>query len=113
RNRSNMGAAEEQQLSIKTESLKKVSRLTIVAPSEWLMSESASSSLLGRYAHFHIPYGLNTDLFRPYEQAFARQVFDLPPNRKIFLFISERVENYRKGFDLLSDTLGLSAFPGD
>lgn len=78
----------------------------IIAPSVWLKNESSKSNLLGMFGHIQIPYGLDIDVFCSYETGFARQVFQLPKEKKILLFVAEDIDNTRKGFDLLLGVVG-------
>jgi glycosyltransferase involved in cell wall biosynthesis len=73
----------------------------VVAPSNWLKTESTNSTCLGRFNHVQIPYGLDTEIFRPLNSSFARQVFQLAEDRKILLFVAGSIDIHRKGFDLL------------
>lgn len=77
----------------------------IVSPSAWLRDKAQSSHLFRQFQHRHIPNGLNTHVFRPYSQAMARSVFRLPTDRKLMLVVAERLDDYRKGFDLLLKAL--------
>jgi len=77
----------------------------IVAPSAWLLDKSQNSELFGGFRHEHIPYGLDTNVFKPYPQKFARSVFQLPSDRKLMLVVAERLSDHRKGFDLLLKAL--------
>ena len=75
--------------------------LTVVTPSRWMYEEAKNSELLGRFPIQHVPYGVNTSIFKVYNQAFARDIFNLPNNKRLLLFISDSLDNHRKGFDLL------------
>lgn len=77
----------------------------IVSPSAWLRNKAQNSELFGQFQHRHIPYGLNPQVFRPYSQVLARSVFCLPTDRKLMLVVAERLDDYRKGFDLLLTAL--------
>jgi len=79
--------------------------LTVVTPSRWLGEAAAHHEALGTKPRHHIPYGLNTSVFKPLDPDFSRTVFDFPPGKKIVLFVTERVSNYRKGFDLLMEAV--------
>lgn len=80
-------------------------RPTIVAPSRWLSQKAQQSELFHDFAHQHIPYGLDTNVFKPYDQTCARSVFNLPSNRKLMLIVAERLDDHRKGFDLLVEAV--------
>lgn len=77
----------------------------IVTPSVWLQRHSEASELFCQFRHEHIPYGLDTQIFRPHPQAFARSVFGLPQTCKLMLVVAERLDDHRKGFDLLLDAV--------
>ena len=80
-------------------------RLTFVAPSRWLAEEVRRSAVCGRFEAKVIPYGLDTELFRPRDQAAARDVLGVPPDAKALLFLADAVTNVRKGFHLLRQAL--------
>ncbi|QDT15544.1 glycosyltransferase [Alienimonas californiensis] len=80
-------------------------RLTFVTPSRWLGAEVGRSSLCGRFPVEVIPYGLETDVFRPRNQAAARELLGVPPDAKTALFLADAVNNVRKGFSYLKGAL--------
>src|SRR5690606_2875680 len=49
----------------------------------------------------------------PHNKEFSRRVFNISSSRKVILFVSEKVENYRKGFDILREALKESDFDDD
>lgn len=79
--------------------------LTIVCPSKWLLKESQESKVFNRFEHLNIPYGLNTNVFKPINKQFAREVFSLPADKKVLLFIAGSAVNKRKGYDYLLKAL--------
>lgn len=80
--------------------------ITVVAPSTWLADEAGKSALFADRRIEVIPNGLDTDVYRPYDRGFARDVFDLPPDAKVVLFGSvSPTSDRRKGFDHLQDAL--------
>lgn len=89
-------------------------QINVVCPSKWLLKVSASSQLLKRFPHHHIPYGLDTTVFTPQDRKEVRRKLALPKDKKILLFVSQNVSNYRKGYDLLLKALsqidGLDSF---
>lgn len=107
RNQKIFGKIEQRLREIKLKALEGVRNLTITPPSEWLTQASRNSVLLGRFPHQTIPYGLDTQLFRPLDRNFARQVFNLPQDKKLLLFVADSVANPRKGMDLLVEALRL------
>ena len=86
---------------LKEKSLTRFDDLHIVSPSSWLLEESERSGAFGKFNHYCIPNSLDVDFFRPYDKEFARSVLAIPKDKTVILFISQTVENYRKGFDIL------------
>lgn len=80
-------------------------RICIVSPSSWLKKIAESSRLLEGYDVHCIPNGLDTSKFKPHDRLIARDVLDIPGDAKVLLFVSEDIENKRKGIDLLMDAL--------
>lgn len=48
-----------------------------------------------------VPYGLDTDCFRPQGHEMARESLGVPPNAKVLLFVSHLLSNKYKGAALL------------
>jgi glycosyltransferase involved in cell wall biosynthesis len=78
--------------------------LRFVCPSRWI-AEMARKSVFGDYPIDHVPYGLDTELFRPGDQPGDKEEackrFGLPPGKRVLLFGCEHVKDRRKGLDLL------------
>lgn len=91
----------------KRKSYEKVDRtqLHIVSPSHWLRDEAQRSSLLSSFPCSVIPNGLDTDEFSPRDRRVAREVFGVPAEAKVVLFIAYGVNDPRKGFHLLVQAL--------
>ncbi|MFN3316005.1 MAG: glycosyltransferase [Raineya sp.] len=98
-------AEEKKMISFKKKILEKVDNLIIVAPSKWLMEESQKSEVLGKYPHYHIPYGFPTEIFKPYNKFFCQEILGLPKEKKLILFVADSVDNHRKGFAFLKKAL--------
>ncbi|MEQ9443823.1 MAG: glycosyltransferase [Cyclobacteriaceae bacterium] len=107
RNKDNMMLMKlsEETLYLRYKALQDFGRLTIVTPSRWLMEASKQSMLFNKYSHHHIYNGLDTNIFKFYDQAFARSVFNIPEGPKMFLFVSDLLNNHRKGMDMLLEAL--------
>lgn len=80
-------------------------RLYLVTPSKWLAGEVRRSSLLSNCELSIIPYGLDTGVFKPRDRAAARELFELPAERQIVLFLADRANEQRKGLSLLVEAL--------
>jgi glycosyltransferase involved in cell wall biosynthesis len=84
----------------------------IVAPSRWLAAEAKKSSLFRHLPVTVIPYGLETDRFQPRDRHFARQLFEIPSEAKVVLFVADSANEKRKGLDLLLEAIrGLGDLP--
>jgi glycosyltransferase involved in cell wall biosynthesis len=81
-------------------------RLTIVAPSQWIAQRAKRSSLFSRCRVEVIPNGIDTQKFRPLDRRMARQILNLPDDKKLILFagLSEAGDR-RKGLHLLQPAL--------
>lgn len=81
--------------------------LTIVAPSKWLVREVKKSPFLRRFQVVHIPYGLDIKVFMPRNRHMARDLFDIPHDKSVLLFLADDVSNRRKGFTILMQILAV------
>jgi glycosyltransferase involved in cell wall biosynthesis len=80
------------------------SKFTIVAPSRWL-AHLAEQSMMNRFQVHHIPYGIDTDIYRPLDYEICRQELGLPRNKHVILFGAQILKDVRKGGDLLLKAL--------
>jgi glycosyltransferase involved in cell wall biosynthesis len=89
--------------------------LTIVGLSHWIADEARRSSLLGHHRIEVIPNGIDTQQFKPLDQAMARHALNLPDDKKLLLFGAfKSTSDKTKGFDLLQTALTkLSALRDD
>ncbi|MBD0261872.1 MAG: glycosyltransferase family 4 protein [Tolypothrix sp. Co-bin9] len=80
--------------------------LTLVSPSSWLANCATSSSLFKNLRIEVIPHGLDTETFRPINQVLAREILNLPQDKKLILFGALQATSDRnKGFHLLQPSL--------
>ena len=80
--------------------------ITIVTPSNWLAECAKKSSLFKGWRIEVIHNGLNLNLFKPINKSTAREIWDLPPNKKLILFgAMSATSDHKKGFDLLYEGL--------
>ncbi|MBB05372.1 MAG: hypothetical protein CML03_07615 [Pseudooceanicola sp.] len=89
-------SSKNQRLIIKA--LKKVQNLTIVAPSTWLATEAKKSDAFQNRKVYCIPYGLNSEIFKPHDRKYSRELLNLPKDKKVILFVADSISNNRKGF---------------
>jgi glycosyltransferase involved in cell wall biosynthesis len=76
--------------------------LTVVALSQWLAQCARQSALFGDLRIEIIPNGLDIERFKPVDKHIAREMLDLPQDKRLILFgaLSATTDS-RKGFDLL------------
>ncbi|NMG06334.1 glycosyltransferase family 4 protein [Brasilonema sp. UFV-L1] len=80
--------------------------LTIVTPSSWLAQCVKVSSLLKERRVEVIPYGLDTQKYRPINKQVARSLLNLPQDKELLLFGAlQATSDKRKGFHLLQPAL--------
>jgi len=82
----------------------KHSRLTLVAPSSWI-GEQMKQSMLKRFPVHQIPDGIDTKTFRPLDKNKCRLELGIPLDKNVLMFASVDLGNYRKGGDLLIESL--------
>ena len=80
-------------------------KIAIASPSNWLMESSKRSKLLGDLNHHLVPYGINSAIYKPRDKAASKNVLGLPTDKKVILFVAYIVDNVRKGYSLLLDSL--------
>ena len=80
--------------------------LTIVAPSSWMAKCVSSSSLFKHLRVEVIPFGLDTEKYKPINRKLARDLLNLPQDKQLVLFGAlAATEDRRKGFHLLLPAL--------
>ena len=80
--------------------------VTVVATTSWLAESARESSIFKNCPVEVIPNGLNTDIFKSFDQSIGRGIFGLPSDVPLVLFGAVGpLSNPRKGHDLLVDAL--------
>jgi glycosyltransferase involved in cell wall biosynthesis len=79
----------------------------VVSPSHWLAKCALESTLFNNYRVEVIPHGLDLSKYRPVDRALARNLLNLPQDKKLILFgaSSGATGHPRKGFHLLQPAL--------
>ena len=75
--------------------------ISFVACSRWLESEAKASALLRGQHIVSIPNCIDTRVFCPGDRLEARREENLPEDRRLVLFVCQRVTNAYKGMDYL------------
>ncbi|MEZ5276212.1 MAG: glycosyltransferase family 4 protein [Opitutaceae bacterium] len=79
--------------------------LHVVGPSRWIVDCARRSTLLRDQPVHHVPYGIETDIFRPADQGEARAALGLPSDGFILLFGADHLAEKRKGWHHLHAAL--------
>jgi len=77
----------------------------IVAPSVWMAKCAQSSALFSDVPIQVIPYGLNTQQYKPIDRRIARAILNLPQDKHLILFSAISPNDPRKGFQFLNEAL--------
>lgn len=77
------------------------SRLHFVAASRWIDNEIRRSSLTRNIPVSLIPHGLDTTVFAPKDRESCRRALGIDHSKRVVLFVSDSVDNPRKGMHLL------------
>lgn len=97
----------------KTALIRSHTKIVCVAPSRWLSEKAKASEAFKDCEHRVIQYALNTDVFRTFPREIGREVFGLSQDKNILLVVAERLDDYRKGMDLLNEGLAKSELGRD
>lgn len=80
--------------------------LNVITPSNWLANCARASSLFKLYPVNVIPNGIDTTVFKPVNTQMAREVFNLPENKRLVLFGAiNSTSDPNKGFHHLVEAL--------
>jgi len=79
--------------------------LTVVTCSEWLAGLARESALLKSFQVRSIPNPIDTQVYRPLDQAECRRHLGLPADKKLILFGAMNTHDTRKGFVYLTEAL--------
>lgn len=80
--------------------------LTIVTPSQWLANTAKTSSLFKNVPIEVIGNGIDPKVYQPHAKKLAREILQLPTDKKIILFGAlDSTQDKRKGFPLLLSAL--------
>ena len=80
-------------------------RVTYVCCSQWLAEEAQQSALLHGQRVVSIPNTIDTRLFCPQDKQLAKAALQLPTDKRVILFVSQRVTDPRKGVSYLVEAI--------
>jgi glycosyltransferase involved in cell wall biosynthesis len=91
----------EEIIEIKLGALKNVSNLTIVSLCNWMQNEVKRNSIFKDYRVELIPNGIDSSIFKPRNQDYSKELFGIPQNKTVLLFVADSLNNKRKGFEFI------------
>jgi glycosyltransferase involved in cell wall biosynthesis len=80
-------------------------RLHVVAPSRWLAHEAMRSGLLRGVPVSVIPFGIDTEIFRPQDKSVVRQILGIPHDAEVILFAADGLDRPVKRFAMLAEAV--------
>lgn len=88
--------------------------LNLVAPSTWMAACARSSSLFRDQTVTVIPNGVDTSVFKPLDQSWARSCLGIEPGRRVILFGAvNAISDANKGMEILQRSIAcLAREPG-
>ncbi len=90
----------------KKKAFAKITNITIVGLSKWLECCAKNSSLFTNKSVTNIPNPIDTDRFKSFDKRKARELWNLPKDKKLVLFgAMADTSDPRKGFNVLSEAL--------
>lgn len=82
--------------------------ITIVTPSKWLQNCAQESMLFRNKNIIRIPYPIDLNIFKPLDTKIARELFNIPQNKKVVLFGAlGSTKDPRKGYKYLKSALNI------
>jgi glycosyltransferase involved in cell wall biosynthesis len=92
----------------KRNTYKKLPNMVIVGLSKWITNCTKESSLLKNHEIVNIPNPIDTNIFKPLDTKHARELWNLPANKKLILFgAMSATSDVNKGFKELVQSLDL------
>ncbi len=83
----------------------KEANITFVGCSQWIANEAKKSALTQGHRIINIPNVIDHTVFRPMPKDEARSQFGLPTDKRIVLFICQKVTDERKGIRYLEEAM--------
>ena len=80
-------------------------QLQVVGISDWISDCASKSRVFRNFRVQTISNNIDTDVFSPLDQQTARNILQIPENKKIILVGAHQITNFYKGFDLFLASL--------
>lgn len=94
----------EKNKKIRKEALQNAN-VNFVCISNWVMQKANESEVIAKFPKTVIHNGVDLEVFKPLNKSFARQVFNLPIDKKIILLGADSLANKRKGLAIAKDAI--------
>ena len=91
--------------SIKKSSFNCIDRATVITPSKWLYDLAKQSKVFLNFNKVCIHNSIDLDVFKLQDKIILRKQYGIDSAELVLLFVSDSLENSRKGFDLLLESL--------
>jgi len=83
--------------------------LRLICPSKWMAEQVHNSPLLSRFKFYHVPNGIDLQVFRPVPKTDARSALGVNPEAPVLMFSADSLTKPRKGGEDLSAALAIVA----
>ncbi|MGN7808442.1 glycosyltransferase family 4 protein [Flavobacterium johnsoniae] len=94
--------------SRKKSTFSKIPQMAVIGLSKWLEHCAKESSLFKNHKIINLPNPIDTNVFKPFDKVQARELWNLPLNKKLVLFgAMSATSDVNKGFKELSGALEL------
>ncbi|MGC3979004.1 MAG: glycosyltransferase [Paludibacteraceae bacterium] len=94
-------------MAMKMKALENVESLHLVVLCNWMANEVKKSKLFRQFPVTIIPNGFDTNIFKPQNKQFSRDLLGIPAGKIVLLFVADFVDKYRKGYEYLLCALKL------
>lgn len=91
--------------NIQFHNISKIKKGVIISPSKWLLNEAIESNFFLRFKMKKIVNSIDLEIFKIKDKKILRNKYLIPNDEFIILFVAEDVKNFRKGFDMLLESL--------
>jgi len=105
RNNKTLGAFDRKMIEVKKKSFKYHKNIHIVCYAKWMYEASKNSELFNNFQHHFIPQGIDFSEFKSFNKFEEKEKLQLNNGKKTLLFLSQNLDNRRKGGDLLLSAL--------
>ena len=93
--------------NIKRVALSNIKKGSVVSPSNWLLNEAHASGVFANWTQYEIANSIDLTHFKWIEKESLRAQYAIDQHQFVLLFVSDAIDNNRKGFDLLLEALSL------